>query len=205
MVRFLDIIFKIIFHMKSNLVVIIGTGIVIISIILAVILMQTQETDIAEVEDTMNREIIPVEEDDPSIQEKYDEVEKITNSTDYSPLEREWRTSGPFSIDRSEYAIGEKIFIVLEGLTAKEKGQIAVMRPNNATHYTVYLTIPFDGVTKSAFNNYLEPQISKSRGICSVDDLIGKWTLVFRGTSYSNLNFEINEQVVPGTNIKSVC
>ena len=80
-----------------------------------------------------------------------------------------------------------------------------MIRPINATHYTAYLTIPFDGVSKSAFKNYIEPQISKTRGICSVDDLTGKWALVFRGTNYLNLDFEINEKVVPGTNIETVC
>ncbi|EPA05173.1 hypothetical protein [Candidatus Nitrosarchaeum limnium] len=79
------------------------------------------------------------------------------------------------------------------------------MRPLNATHYTVYLTIPFDGAAKSAFNYYLEPQISKTRGICSVDDLTGKWVMVFRGTNYPNLNFEITKDVVPGTKIDPVC
>jgi len=184
----------------SKIVIPIVVGIIIV--IVGILIITNQES---EIEDTLDKKIVPIEDDNPYIQEKYDEVGKIANSTDYTQLPREWRASGPFSIDRSEYAIGEKIFIVLEGLTPKEKGEIAVMRPLNATHYTVYLTIPFDGVTKSAFNNYIEPQISKTRGICSVDDLTGKWALVFRGTSYSNLNFEINEKVVPGINIETVC
>ena len=38
-----------------------------------------------------------------------------------------------------------------------------------------------------------------------MDDLVWKWTLVFRGTNYSNLDFEIDERVLPGTNIETVC
>ena len=78
---------KMISHMKSSLVVIIGTGIVIISIILAVILMQTQETDIAEVEDTLDKEILPIESNDPIIQDAYDEISQNKLDGVYSPLQ----------------------------------------------------------------------------------------------------------------------
>ena len=79
------------------------------------------------------------------------------------------------------------------------------MRPLNVTHQSVYLTIPFDGSEKSAFNYYVEPQISKINGLCSIDDIIGKWSVVFRGTNYPNLYFDITERIVPGTNIEPVC
>lgn len=150
---------------------------------------------------------IPSEQVNPEtkIQEKLNENEKINLENKYSPKEREWITSGSFQIDRSQYAIGEKIFLVIGGLNVNEKGQIAVMRPLNDTHYSVYLTIPFDGSIKPAFNYYIEPQISKVKGICSVDDIIGKWVIVFRGTDYPNLNFEITKDVVSGTNIEPVC
>ena len=44
------------------------------------------------------------------------------------------------------------------------KGEIAVLRLLNTTHYEVYLTIPFDGAQKAGFNYYIEPSISKARG-----------------------------------------
>ena len=68
-----------------------------------------QETDIIKVEDAFDKEIEPVEV--PEIQEKLDDIKKITDENEYKNLERDWPTSGPFQIDRSEYAIGEKIFI----------------------------------------------------------------------------------------------
>ena len=189
--------------MKKGLIAIIAGGIGILAIISVLILIPYEKSDVAEVENTFDKEIQPVEVSE--IQEKLDEIQRIANETDYKPLPREWITSGPFQIDRSEYAIGEKIFIRIGGLELDAKGQIAVMKPLNATHYSVYITIPFDEAQKSAFNYYVEPQISKSRGICSVDDIIGKWTLIFRGTNYQNLDFEITEKVVPGTNIEPVC
>ncbi|MBI5859289.1 MAG: hypothetical protein HZB73_00830, partial [Nitrosarchaeum sp.] len=91
------------------------------------------------------------------------------------------------------------------GLNENDKGQIAFMRQLNETHYSVYLAIPFDGAAKPEFNYYLEPHILKDKGICSVDDIIGKWAVVFRGTDYPNLYFEITKDVVPGTDIEPVC
>jgi len=189
--------------MKTGLMVIISGGMVILAIISALILMPYQESDVAEIEDTLDREIQPVEI--PEIQERLDEIQRTANDNEYKILPREWITSGPFQIDRSEYAIGENIFIRIGVLENDEKGQIAVMRPLNATHYKVYHTIPFDGDKKPTTNTYFTPQISKFQGICSVDDLMGKWALVFRGTSYPNLNFEITERILPGTNTESVC
>jgi len=189
--------------MKTGLMAIIAGVIGILAIISALILIPYQESDVAEVEDTLDREIQPVEI--PEIQERLDEIQRTANDNEYKILPREWITSGPFQVDRSEYAIGENVFIRIGVLENDEKGQIAVMRPLNVTHYKVYHTIPFDGDKKSTVNTYFTPQISKFQGICSVDDLIGKWALVFRGTNYPNLNFEITERILPGTNIESVC
>ena len=180
---------------------IVGIGIIIV--ILSFVFTFNQESDIAEVEDTFDKEIQPVEI--PEIQDKLDSIEKIADENEYEPTDREWITSGPFQIDRSEYAIGEKIFIRIGGLELDMIGQIAVMRPLNVTHHKLYLTIPFDGSDKSAFNYYLEPQINTKRAICSTDDLLGEWFMVFRGTDIPNLSFKINEKVVPGTDVTSVC
>ena len=189
--------------MKMSLIAVIAGGIGILIIISVLILIPYQESDIKEVEDTFDKEIQSVEISE--IQERLNEIEKIANENEYKPLPREWITSGPFQIDRNEYAIGEKIFIRIGGLEFDSKGEVVIMRPLNATHDLVYLTIPFDGTQKPGFNYYVEPQISKFRNICSVDDITGKWSLVFRGTNYPNLYFNITEIIVPGTNIETVC
>jgi hypothetical protein len=190
--------------MKIGLIAIIAGGIIILTIISVLILIPNEKSDVEKIDlFTPDKEIRPVEI--PEIQERLDEIQKIANESDYKVLPREWITSGPFQIDRSEYAIGEKIFIRIGGLELDAKGQIAVMRPLNVTHYSVYITIPFDGAKKISFNYYVEPSISRISKICSVYDLMGKWSLVFRGTNYPNLNFNITERIVPGTNIDTVC
>ena len=39
-----------------------------------------------------------------------------SEDTDFKPLPKEWQSSGPFEIDRSKYAIGEKIFLLVHEL-----------------------------------------------------------------------------------------
>jgi hypothetical protein len=189
---------------KKGLSIGIAAGIGVFVIILAIVLISSPKSDVIEVEDTLDKEIKP-ETEIPEVQKKIDEIEKINLENEYSPKEREWITSGPFQIDRSKYAVGEKIFLVIGGLGPSEKGQITFMRPLNATHYSVYISIPFDGQKKDVFNYYLDPKLNKKTGICSIDDIMGKWAVVFRGTNYPTLHFEITDEVVPGTNIEPVC
>ena len=179
----------------------------IIIIIVGIFAITNQEPNTMEVEDTLNRELQPKEEITPEVQEKLDNIEKINLENEYSPKEREWITSGPFQIDRSEYVLGEKIFLRTGGLGFDEKGQVTFLRPLNTTHYEVYLTMPFDGSDNSAFNYYLQPQLSKLRGFCSIEDFVGDWRVVFRGTDYPNLEFEITKDILPGDedNYQSVC
>ncbi len=190
--------------MKKGLSIVVGVSIFVI--ILALVLISSSKSDVIEIEDTLDKEIKP-ETEITEIQEKLDEIEKINLENEYSQKEREWITSGPFQIDRSEYVLGEKIFLRIGGLEFDEKGQVVFLRSANTTHYEVYLTIPFDGSEKSAFNYYLQPQLSKLRGFCSADDFIGDWRIVFRGTDYPNLEFKITKDILPGDeeDYKPVC
>ena len=193
--------------MRKGVVIGIVGGIAIIAVVLGVVFAFNQESDIIEIETVLDRELIPDEDIAPEVQAKLDEIEKINLENEYSPKEREWITSGPFQIDRSKYVIGEKIFLVIGGLEYEEKGQVAFLRPLNDTHNSVYLTVPFDGAKKNAFNYYIQPQLSKTRGLCTIDDIVGSWTVVFRGTDYKNLKFEITDKIIPGDegNYQPVC
>jgi len=185
-------------RMKKGAIIGIVGGVVIIVVVLGVIFAFNQESDIIEIETALDRELIPDEDIAPEVQAKLDEIEKINLENEYSPKEREWITSGPFQIDRSKYVVGEKIFLVIGGLEYEEKGQVTFLRPLNDTYNSVYLTVPFDGAKKNAFNYYIQPQLSKTRGLCTIDDIVGSWTVVFRGTDYKNLKFEITNKVIPG-------
>ena len=193
-------------HVKKGAIIGIVGGITI-AVVLGVVFAFNQESGTMEIETALDRELVPDEDIAPEVQAKLDEIEKINLENEYSPKEREWITSGPFQIDRSEYVVGEKIFLVIGGLEYEEKGQVAFLRPLNDTHNSVYLTVPFDGAKKNAFNYYIQPQLSKTRGLCTIDDIVGSWTVVFRGTDYKNLKFEITDKIIPGDegNYQPVC
>jgi hypothetical protein len=117
---------------------------------------------------------------------------------------KNWNRSGPFAINKHEYRIGENIFLAVEGLTVTDVGNAVFVLPNGTTKYIV---IPFDGTQKSGFNQYFKPSVSKARNICSTDDMIGDWTVVFQGTQYDPLRFRILNDTIPEEqgNFQRVC
>jgi hypothetical protein len=128
---------------------------------------------------------------------------------DVSPPKKEsdfkdWYRSGPFAINKQEYKIGENIFLAVEGLLPNDMGNIVFVLPNGTTKY---ISVPFDSAQKSSFNYYFKPSISKARSICSTDDIIGDWAIVFQGTQYEPLNFKILNDTIPEEqgNFQRVC
>ena len=57
----------------------------------------------------------------------------------------------------------------------------------------------FNGEKATEFNIYFSPNIYKIKGICSVEDLIGEYEVVFSGTNYKNIKLEILNQYLPGS------
>ena len=114
-------------------------------------------------------------------------------------VEEEWSNdmvrSGPFAIDKSQYNLGEKIFITVTNLPQDEKGEIIFFRPmENGDGWTSYTTMKFDGQAKEQFNLYFEPKLSEMKKICTSNELTGTWMVQFIGTEYSNMSFEIVNQ-----------
>ena len=107
---------------------------------------------------------------------------------------KDWNKSGPFAINKKQYKIGENIFLIAEGLAPIDKGEIVFIFPN-ATR--VYFSLPFDSEQKSSFNYYFRPMLSKAKHICDTGELIGDWTIVFKGTNYEPLRFKIINETDP--------
>ena len=186
-------------NMKKNFSIGIAGGVGIAIIILIVALYNNQEPEIVEIDESIGIELEEIVSENPEVQEKYDEVKnKVDEHGYYEVPPIEWITIGPFQLDRSEYIIGQKIFLRIGELDENEKGQVVFLRPLNETHVSVYQAVPFDGMKKNAFNFYTQPVLSKELGICTVDDISGEWTVAFRGTNYPNFKFEITNEIIPG-------
>ena len=115
-------------------------------------------------------------------------TEHVTN------IDGEWVKSGSFEIDKSEYNLGEKIFLSTTNLLPVDKGAVQFLRPINDTHHKSYIKIPFDGMEKTQFNYYFEPRFNKNTGICSTNDLAGNWIVKFLGTPYEEMSFKIHNK-----------
>ena len=116
------------------------------------------------------------------------------DETSENKIEEEWVKSGPFSIDKTEYNLGEKIFIVVNGLNQEDKGKVIFFRPLNNTAWSNYITMDFDGTNKTQFNLYFEPRLNELKDICSTNELAGEWVVKFIGTEYPDINFKIMNQ-----------
>ena len=139
---------------------------------------------------------------------KEDRIKNDNAYEPYIPTEREWIQSGPFQIDKSEYSLGEKIFINIINLNKNAKGTMVFTKIINDTHTWEYKKINFDG-SKPQQNFYLGIYLFELRGICTVDQIMGDWQLRFVAPNgeFQSLNFEIKNQIIPGMekNYKPAC
>ena len=189
--------------MNDKIIILIAiAGALLIGIIIVVLVPTQNET----VEEETSR---AVETDQIKSVLKKIEDEKISNDNSekpYIPKEREWIESGPFKIDRSEYVLGEKIFINMDDIDKNTKGAMVFAKQINSTYYYEYKKIKFDG-SKQQNNFYLGFNLNPVRGICSVDKLIGDWIVIFEGTNFESLKFKVKDQIIPGMekNYEPVC
>ena len=116
----------------------------------------------------------------------------------YYPKEREWISSGPFKLDRSEYVLGEKLFVNIDNINKNTKGQVIFSKIINDTHSYDYKKIKFDG-SKPQNNFYIGINLNMARGLCNVDQLIGNWELIFEGTNYESIKFKVLDQYMLGS------
>jgi hypothetical protein len=121
--------------------------------------------------------------------------ESISKNVTDDKVTEQINAVGDFQIDKKQYNIGEKIFLDMDYIQSEDKGVVLFLRPINDTHRTTYISIPFDGAQKTSYSYYLEPQLDENKEICSVEDLTGKWSIVFLETKYRNIEFEIKNQI----------
>jgi hypothetical protein len=187
-----------------------------IIITISIIIFSLSQSEIIEEKELSQNEVIEekelsqnevIEEKELSqnevIEEKLKQIikDKIKNDQSvnpYIPKEREWIKSGPFMIDRSEYLLGEKIFINMVNLDEDTKGQMVFVKSINMTHFFEYKKISFNGEHKTNGNLYLPIHLNGFKGICTTDQLVGDWGIWFEGTDIQPLYFKIKDQIIPG-------
>ena len=112
-------------------------------------------------------------------------------------------SSGPLTILKTKNRLYENLFFTINGLEKNQKGDILIFAPTGALSQT----IPFDGSVKTHFNFYFKPSTSSGLKLCTIEDLVGIWTVKFVGINYKPLQFEIINEFVRGGEsvLKDVC
>ena len=100
---------------------------------------------------------------------------------------------GPLQINKEKYLLGENVYVFLEGLRPMDKGSILFITPGGV----LYNEWEFDGSQNEFKKKYFKPQLVKGKNLCEKEDLVGKWTIMFRGYEEAKLNFEMLDQTLP--------
>jgi len=177
--------------MKNNIIVLISVAITIVIITFSI----TQMGIIEEESNSYIEESSSVNSMLQKIQE--DKIKNDESDDQYIPKDREWVQSGPFFMDRSEYVLGEKVFMNIENIDKNTKGKMIFSKIINSTHNQVYKEVNFDG-SKSQQNFYVSIYPSIPRDFCTADELIGDWEIILAGTEFKNFKFKILDKMLPG-------
>ena len=100
---------------------------------------------------------------------------------------------GPLQINKDKYLLGENIYVILKDLRPQDQGAVLFMTPKNV----VYDEWGFNGEERDYQKKYFKPQLLKSKQLCEKEDLVGEWTVMFKGYSMSKLHFEVLEDTLP--------
>ena len=181
--------------------------IISISVIITIVIIAFSISQIGEIKDEPTSNLEQNTQINSMLEKiNEDRIENEKSDEPYYPKEREWIQSGPFKIDRSEYVLGEKIFINLDSMPENIKGKMIFAKIYNSTHSIQYKELGFDG-SKLQNNFYFGIYPSISLGFCTSESLVGEWEVIFEGTPFDSLNFKIVNQIIPGMEeqFESVC
>ena len=156
--------------MNRNVGIATGIG---IAVIIGVIIFQVNETTWKQV----------------SVEEYYEKGGKVAGVV----YPDNPQVLGPLQINKDKYLLGENVYVILKDLRPQDKGTILFMTPKNV----VYDEWGFNGEERDYQKKYFKPQLLKSKQLCEKEDLVGEWTVMFKGYSMSKLHFEVLEDTLP--------
>ena len=156
--------------MKKNVGIATGIG---IAIIIGVILFQVNQT--------MWKQV--------SVEEYYEKGGKVSGVI----YPDNPQILGPFQINKDKYLLGENVYAFIKDLRTQDKGTVLFLTPENK----IFLEWGFDGSVKDFSKKYFKPQLLKSKNLCEKEQLIGEWTVMFKGYEMSKISFEVLPDILP--------
>ena len=118
----------------------------------------------------------------------------------------EWECSGAICIRPTEVRLGEYIFITANNIPEDLTMRLAITNPDGK----VWDYIWADGSNKQNWNMYIKPDYSAANSFCTMNDLVGLWTIELQGTMDMPLQFQLGPKILEGsekiyTPEKNVC
>ncbi len=156
--------------MNRNVGIATGIG---ISIILGVIIFQVNETTWKQV----------------SVEEYYEKDGKVSGVV----YPDNPQILGPLQINKDKYLLGENVFVIIKDLRPQDRGSIQFFTPGGI----LFDEMGFNGEYNDYAKKYFKPQLLKSKNLCEKEQLVGTWTVMFRGYEEAKLYFEVTSDILP--------
>ena len=100
---------------------------------------------------------------------------------------------GPLQINKDKYLLGENVYVILKDLRPQDKGTVQFFTPGGI----VYDEMGFNGENRDFQKKYFKPGLLKSKNLCEREDLVGTWTVMFRGYEEAKLYFQMMPDILP--------
>ena len=100
---------------------------------------------------------------------------------------------GPLQINKDKYLLGENVYVILRDIGPMDKGSIQFFTPGGI----LYDEMGFNGANQDYAKKYFKPGLLKSKNLCEREDLVGTWTVMFRGYEEAKLYFQMMPDILP--------
>ena len=100
---------------------------------------------------------------------------------------------GPLQINKDKYLLGENVYVILKDLRPQDKGTVQFFTPGGI----LYDQMGFNGENRDFQKKYFKPGLLKSKNLCEREDLVGTWTVMFRGYEEAKLYFQMMPDILP--------
>ena len=100
---------------------------------------------------------------------------------------------GPLQINKDKYLLGENVYVVLKDLRPQDMGAVQFFTPDGI----LFDEMGFNGENRDFQKKYFKPALIKSKNLCEKEDLVGTWTVMFRGYEEAKLYFDVMPDILP--------
>ena len=100
---------------------------------------------------------------------------------------------GPLQINKDKYLLGENVYVILKDLRPQDKGTVQFFTPGGI----LYNDMGFNGENKDFHKKYFKPGLLKSKNLCEREQLVGTWTVMFKGYEEAKLYFQMMPDILP--------